>query len=278
MNRTCFQIFCVLIGVFYSGQIFSADEPRTEALLDENLSLWEVWTGVPSLGLDLPAGYSRGDDPKNVPPIGLGDPFGLFSMQQDADGSKMLYVSGKSRGALTTKAEYSDYHLSLQFKWGEQDGTINRDSGVLYHAMGQHGAMWSNWKKSMELQLKEGAIGDLYLLGGLQVLANLDKDNRWDPTQQTRTLGGNTVTKIAAGINNESPLGEWTRIDVYVLGDSAVHVINGKPVIKISQIKLEGKTVGAGALQIQSGSSPCYFKDVRIRKITKLPSLSEFGG
>jgi hypothetical protein len=235
-----------------------------------------VWTGVPSLGLDLPEGYSRGDDPKNVPPIGLGDPFGLFSMQQDVDGSKMLYVSGKSRGALTTKAEYSDYHLSLQFKWGEQDGTINRDSGLLYHGVGPYGGLWNNLKRSLELQLQDGAIGDFYLLGGFEVLANMDENFVWDPTKKQSKRGGGVISKVIAAAHMESPLGEWTQIDIYVVGDSALHVVNGQPVVAISRIELEGKTISAGVIQIQSGSSPCYFKDVRMRKITELPKLSEF--
>lgn len=276
MNHTWIKVLIVLVVVFLTELTFAKEAPKKKALLDENLSAWEVWTGVPSLGLDLPEGYSRGDDPKNVPAIGLGDPFGLFSMQRDTDGSWILFVSGKSRGALTTKAEYADYHLSLQFKWGEQDGTISRDSGLLYHGVGPYGGMWNNLKRSLELQLQDGAIGDLYLLGGFEVLANLDENFKWDPTKKQSKRGGGMISKIAAAANNESPLGEWTQLDIYVQGDSALHVVNGRAVVAFSGIELEGKEISAGVIQIQSGSSPCYFKNVRISKITELPKLSEF--
>ncbi|MGH7127890.1 MAG: 3-keto-disaccharide hydrolase, partial [Planctomycetaceae bacterium] len=66
------------------------------------------------------------------------DPRTVFSVK---DG--MLHVSGDGLGGLITKQAYRDYHLVIEFKWGEktwgarQDRT--RDSGILVHCTGPDG-------------------------------------------------------------------------------------------------------------------------------------------
>src|SRR5947208_299267 len=78
------------------------------------------------------------------------DPEQVFTIH---DG--MIHVSGKVWGYLATEKDYDNYHLVVEFKWGEQTGPKRkdqaRDSGVLLHGVGPDGA--GGWMKSIECQM-----------------------------------------------------------------------------------------------------------------------------
>ncbi|MGL4462831.1 MAG: hypothetical protein ACRC1K_11835 [Planctomycetia bacterium] len=60
--------------------------------------------------------------------------------------------------------------MSLQFKWGEKKWeprkNDKRDSGLLLHCVGKHGAFWNVWMRSLECQIQEGDCGDFIALAG----------------------------------------------------------------------------------------------------------------
>src|SRR5262245_50327406 len=71
----------------------------------KDLTGWETSLGVPVGGKE---------------PIGVGrDPKGAFSVVR-VDGGPVLRISGDGLGGLTTLKEYGNYHLELEFKWGEK--------------------------------------------------------------------------------------------------------------------------------------------------------------
>src|SRR5210317_888730 len=91
-------------------------------------------------------GYQKGDGKRGTP-IGLNnDPLNVFSVVE-MDGQQVLKVSGEVYGGLSTKQEFENYHLSLEFKWGtkkyEPRLQDKRDSGILYHAQEPHGQFWN---------------------------------------------------------------------------------------------------------------------------------------
>ena len=47
------------------------------------------------------------------------DPKGVFSVVE-VDGKPAIRISGDGLGGLTTLKEYENYHLELEFKWGEK--------------------------------------------------------------------------------------------------------------------------------------------------------------
>jgi len=244
-------------------------------LLDEKLSKWEVWTAVPHSSIkELPEGYSRGENAKKAPPIGLSDPYKIYTTTTNTDGEVVMKVSGKVYGGLTSKKEYENYHLSLEVKWGETKWAPRkdkkRDSGILYHCTGKHGAMWNTWMRSIELQIMEADFGDLFLLGGPSAMVNVSKDLVWNPSDEAQERKGN-VARAIRSVDAESPYGEWTKIDLYVLGDSAIHVINDTVVMAISEAKVDGKPLKKGEIQIQSEGAECYFKNMKIRSIEEFP-------
>lgn len=244
------------------------------SILDKDLSQWEVWTGVPEPSVkNLPDSYQKGEDGENLAPIGLGDPMDIFTVTTNDKGTFVLNISGEVYAGLTSKKEYANYHLTLLFKWGEKKYEPRldrkRDNGLLYHCHGEHGAFWDVWKSSLEFQLQEGDFGDLYKLAGTKAKVTVDQEGKWSPKESALSKGVRTIRKLDA----ESPHGQWTRIDVYVLGDSAVHVVNGEVVMALSNaISKEGKKLDAGQIQLQSESAECYMKDVKIRPISKFPA------
>lgn len=114
-----------------------ADGGAHELFNGNDLTGWETYLGP------------RYDEQKKEfagDPVGLNqDPDGIFRVVE-VDGAPAIRVSGVVWGAVSNLAEYENYHLRLQFKWGERRfpprATARRDSGVLYHSVGPHAAGW----------------------------------------------------------------------------------------------------------------------------------------
>jgi len=247
------------------------------SLLDENLSAWEIWTGVPHKELGkLPDGIdeqvSLSDDGRTGTPVGLSDPFGIFTVSYE-NGEPVLAVSGEVYAGLTSLEVYSDYHLTMEVKWGEAKyaprSQLKRDSGVLYHCYDEHGQFWNVWKRSLELQIQEGDMGDLYQLAGPKSTTRTNDGNVWDPTSEPSTKSGHVIRQK----DHESPNGEWTRIDLYVMGDRAIHMVNGEIVLALeSALNHKNESLIEGQIQIQSEGAEVYYRDIRIRSIDRFPS------
>src|SRR5204863_1538859 len=102
--------------------------------------------------------------------IGLNtDPSKVYTVVME-DGKPAIRISGEIFGALTTKDEFENYHLKLEFKWGEKRWVPRekavRDSGLLYHCVGPHGAAGTYWMRSQELQIQEKDCGDYWSVAG----------------------------------------------------------------------------------------------------------------
>src|SRR5207245_11670544 len=96
-----------------------AGPPWTALFNGRDLTGWETWLGIsdPSVaGLDLPKDPSG----RYLAPVGLNtDPKHVFTVV-DVDGGPTIRISGEIFGALTGQAEYDDFHLRAEFKWGQK--------------------------------------------------------------------------------------------------------------------------------------------------------------
>lgn len=80
-----------------------------QSLLDNSLSNWDKFIGIPEPGVNVP-GYPDENRKKQLP-LGLNnDPLHVFSMEEE-NGQPVLHVSGQILGGLSTKKEYQNYHL-----------------------------------------------------------------------------------------------------------------------------------------------------------------------
>jgi hypothetical protein len=177
----------------------------------------------------------------------------------------ILRISGDGLGYLCTEQSYRDYHLIIEFKWGERTWGDRkdraRDSGVLVHCHGPDGNYGGTWMASVEAQIIEGGVGDLLVLTGkdpddgtpvptslaAQVEKDRDGETVWSPEgkQQTFTsgrinwFGRDPDWKDEVGFRGpqdvESPFGRWTRMDVICDGGSIVVKVNGVKVNEASE-------------------------------------------
>ncbi len=232
----------------------------------------------------LPPGTPTSNDIRTGTPLGLGnDPKQVFTMIEQR-GEPVLYITGEIYGGLTTLAEYENYHIRLETKWGEKVWeprlTRPRDSGLLIHCTGPHGTFWNVWMSCVEYQIQENDFGDLYLLGGTSALVSgVMKENVWTfhPEAPAKAFGdrqdGNSL--VVRRSTNHERSGDWNVVEVYSVGDSAIFLVNGRVVNVVTgtQIKRGSDlhTLSRGKLQIQSEGAEVSFRRMRIRPITEYP-------
>lgn len=259
--------------VFVCAAVSAAEE--WTPLLDESLSKWEVFTGVPEKSVDVPEelNYSRNPNGKG-PSIGLGDPMQIYSTME-VDGELVLNVTGEVYAGLTSLEEYSDYHFSLEYRWRDKKWPprlqSKRDSGLLLHCVGKHGSFWKVWMSSLECQIQEGDTGDFIPLAGTGAKIRATKKGngrpRWDPEAPFYPRGG----QVAHGPSQESPHGEWNTVEVFTVGDRMVFVVNGKPNMALVNTQYKGERLDRGKIQIQSEAAEIQYRNIKIRPLAEFP-------
>ncbi|NJC27765.1 ThuA domain-containing protein [Neolewinella antarctica] len=255
-------------------------------LLDPTFSQWDKFIGVPHTSVALPDSVPRSKDGRSGIPLGLNnDPLDVFTMVRQDD-EDVLKVTGLVYGGLTSKQEYENYHLQLQFKWDENKYEPRlerkRDNGLLYHCTGKHGAFWNVWMRSLELQIQEGDMGDFYALGGANAYGTSDSTHQKNKGtfiadgDRSGYGGAFNESKLARSVDAELAHGEWNTIELYTIGDRAVHVVNGQVVNAIEgafeNIHGEARPLVRGKLQLQSEAADAYFRRVRIRPLVEFPA------
>jgi hypothetical protein len=211
------------------------------------------------------------------------DPNKVFSVVQ-VDGQSAIRISGENFGGVSTTKEFENYHLQLQFKWGELKHVPRdqqkRDSGLLYHAVGPHGADFNFWMRSQEMQIQEGDCGDYWgVAGGAFQVPVIKEGENYIYSPKGEMLNFNETSEFGRRVikspDNENPYGEWNTVDLYCFGDTAVHVINGKVnMILYHSSQLEGdelKPLTKGKIQIQSEGAEIFYRNIKMKPIASLP-------
>ncbi len=276
---------CFLAGAFFIETIFSFSKANSfndgwEILFNgKNLKGWDTYLGpdFDSLG-----------NKTNMPPVGLNkDPKHVFTVVKDNDGTNVIRISGEEFGAITSRKEYENYHVQLQFKWGNINWPAKKgkkkDSGLLYHCVGDDGADYGFWKRSQEFQIEETNCGDYWgVAGGIEdIPADKISDSQYvyNPMGNVYSFGAQTKTGrhcIKKG-DAENATGEWNTLDLYCYGDTSVHVVNGKIMMVLyhSQQWDNGKAspLAKGKLQIQSEGAEVFYKNIRIKPIENLNEI-----
>lgn len=251
------------------------------SLLDAKLSQFDKFIGVPHASIKLP-GYTHADDPKKSPPLGLNqDPLAIFTVRT-VEGEPVLHITGEIFGVLATRATYSNFHLRVQFRWGTTKYaprlTKQRDNGLLYHCVGP----LKVWPTSLECQVQENDIGDLYALGGTR--ANIASQMieqpgvarpmpRYTPGAQLNPVAGRGVRGTDY---HELPNGEWNIIEIMTVGDRSIYLLNGRVVNVLQDAvqTVDGQTqpLVAGQIAIQSEGAECEYRRVEIRPLAAFPA------
>jgi hypothetical protein len=255
----------------------------------KDLDGWTTWMQRPSPASDVP-GLPKDAQGRYTEPIGSGrDPLKVFTVSPDVDGRAAIRISGEAFGELRTKESFRNYRLRLQFKWGEKkwpprDGaTTQRDSGLLYHVHAEPGAEGRTWARSIEFQIQERDVGDLYAIGsviavkakprpGVQpALYEYDPNGVWTYFSQSPGQSGRCVKMP----DNEKPSGEWNTLELIAFGEDSIHIVNGTVVMRLhgpTRIDTELPTpVTSGSIILQSEGAEVFYRDIEIRPITAIP-------
>jgi hypothetical protein len=163
-----------------------------------------------------------------------------------------IHVSGEKFGYISTVKSYSNFHFTLEFKWGEKKYpprlNAKRDAGVLYNAV-----MYSGdkiWPRSLEFQIQEGDCGDMWLTDSASMV-------HADTVVPKRPSFRIIKTKDAEKSN-----GEWNKVEVIIKDGKITHLMNG-------EIVFEGKSPdpSSGQIVLQSEGAELYYRNVTIREL-----------
>jgi hypothetical protein len=234
------------------------------------------------------------------------DPERVFRMEKGAAGRPLLRVTGHGYGGLITKRSYRDYRLVVEFRWtGRTSGQREknaRDNGLLLHCTGRPGncaaanskfpgQFESPWMKGVELQIIEGGVGDLLVLGGwkedgtfwpttLRARYGKDRDAEpvFDKNAELRPFedfrlnwwGRDPDWKDEIGFRGkqdvESPMGEWTRVEAIVRGGDFTYFVNGKLVNEAKDCSMT-----EGRIFIQTEGAEILFRKLDLEPLKATP-------
>lgn len=202
-----------------------------------------------------------------------------------------IRVSGEVWGCFTTEKEYGDYHLTVEFKWGEKTQgrreKASRDSGILVHCKGGDGT-FGVWMPSIEAQMIEGGTGDFLVLGNKDHSYSLtvpceDRPTGGEkgkpqpyfkPDAKPRTFtsgrinwyGRDPLWKDVKGFRGaqdvEKAIGEWNTYEIVCDGDTITLMLNGKVVnkgTKCSHTK--------GKILFQSEGAELFFRRIDLKPL-----------
>ncbi|MGH9163252.1 MAG: 3-keto-disaccharide hydrolase, partial [Vicinamibacteraceae bacterium] len=254
-----------------------------------NLDGWTTWMREPEPSSEV-AGLKRDANREYAEPIGSGrDPLKVFTVVDDVDGQPAIRISGEVFGELRTTRSFENYHLKLQFKWGEKkwpprdEPDTRRDSGLLYHVHAEPGAEGRTWARSIELQIQEHDVGDLYAVGSAiavrakprpdttPALYDYDPAGEWTFFSQSQGAPGRCIKQP----DNEKPTGEWNTVELVAFGDTAIHIVNGKVVMRLhGPMRIDADlptSVTSGPIILHSEGAEIFYRDIQVRPITAIP-------
>lgn len=256
-----------------------ATKENWEVLFDgSSLEDWDTYLGAPRIQGDTTV----------YKPLGLNVDTSVFKIVNH-EGENVLRISGEIWGGVSTKREFENYHLQLQFKWGElkwyprEKDSDRRDSGLLYHGVGEHGKGDGFWLRSQEFQIQEGDCGDYWGVAGagfdIKATMNADSIYQYDPKGSLLSFSQDSKLGRHCKKNpdTEKPSGEWNTVDLYCFKGTSVHVMNGVVVMVLENSRQSDNgnemELIKGKIQLQSESAEVFYRNIKIRSIESIPQL-----
>ena len=76
--------------------------------------------------------------------------------------------------------------------------------------------------------------------------------------------------------DNEKPTGVWNTVELVTFGADAIHIVNGKVVMRLHDaVRIDGDVptpVTSGHVLLQSEGAEVFYRDIQIRPITAIPA------
>ncbi len=163
----------------------------------------------------------------------------------------LIVCKGTPRGYLRTKEDFTDFVLTLQWRWPkEQPGK----GGVLFRISGKD----KIWPKSLEAQINAGDAGDFWGLDGYQLTGPKDRMKTLDTEEFGR------LTNLKKTEPSERKTGEWNDYEIVARGGKVTLKINGRVVNETANCD-----VVPGKICLTSEGSEIHFRNVKITVLDK---------
>lgn len=256
----------LFISILFSLNSCQTEEAWQPLFNGKDLTGWDTWVGPTEKGGE---------------PVGLNkDPMNIFSVV-DLAGEKVIRISGEINASLATQQEFENYHLSMEFRWGDKMYT-KWNSGLLYHSYGDFGAGIGVWMSSNEFQLFTGHIGDSYRMGKTWCEIPMVKNSAGQyiykkGAEKIASIPDTDTKVVAKDADYEKPKGEWNKIELYCFGRTSVHVVNGQVnMVTYNIAKYLGpdniEALSKGKIQLQSEGGELFIRNIKVQPIKELPT------
>ena len=289
MKSSLCSFLAVLAGVVFLGPARAAESAPTppparaewKPLFNgQDLSNWDKFLATPSGDAPLVANF---------------DPNGVFTVSKLND-EKVIHVSGRGYGAITTQDSFTNFHFRVQFKWGEgRFGDrlhVGRDTGILYCGIGQPNPR-TGWLRSVENNIMEKGVGQWWSVNGAIIdcegewitAANElyvpykkegagERNIVWKPGGPRLTAtGGNGIT---APFDVEEVFGNWNTVEVVFWGGQCLHLLNGHVnLVAFNPRYQEGDRwfpLTQGKIQLQSEGAEVFYRRAEVRPLVEVPA------
>jgi hypothetical protein len=279
----CPRTFLALFALTAAFAFARAAESGRALFNGRDFTGWDMFMATPDPTWDVP-GLKRDASGKYLEPIGTNrDPLKVFNVEK-VDGEPAIHITGQGFGVITTRESFENFYLRLEVKWGERKWGMKlnsaRDSGLLYFVHGPPGFDHGTWPRSIEFQIQEHDMGDLYALG-TQISVNARAEGRlwlYDPK------GAPTLFVQRAPIGNrcvkrgdpERPNGEWNVLELVCFNGDSIHIVNGQVVMRLQHAQRLDHSAPAdlrsGHLSLQTEGAEVYFRRIEVRPLDAVPA------
>ena len=181
--------------------------------------------------------------------------------------------AGWESGHIGTDKKYSHYRARVEYKFDDLEG----NAGFTYHGDEVPPRMSGNWPRSIECQMQQGNAGRAYSIAMCTFKTRATGGN-YNPTGQLvevcEKAPCNARDYGASEIRDKK--GEWNAMEIIVRGsDSAIHIVNGKAVMKVTNIRAPTSgndyttlvPYGSGSLALQAEGANITYRNWEIMEL-----------
>lgn len=154
----------------------------------------------------------------------------------------VILVSGKPAGFVATRASYTNYRLTLDWRWPGAPG----NAGVLLHIAS--GPKDGVWPLSVQAQTKHGFAGDMLPMAGAAFSEAL-----------TTAPGAYPAIKGHTAVDSEKAVGEWNSLEIVSRDGTMTVSVNG-----VVQNRVTGSSPGKGRIGFQLEGTPYELRNLQL--------------
>ncbi len=177
--------------------------------------------------------------------------------------NELLVSMGVPNGHLITDSVYSNYRLSVEYRFADKPGNC----GVLVHASTPR-ALYKMFPKSIECQMQHGDAGDFWCI--VEDITVPDMEKRRGPKENWGITEGKGRRIVNLTDSSEKPLGEWNRMTIECVNSSIKVWVNGDLVNEGFNC-----TANKGQIAIQAEGAEVEFRKIDLLPIKELSEMEK---